>query len=205
MNTHYPFQLQPLKFEYNDLEPYISKKTLEFHHDKHLLGYTNNLNKALEKSPELQTHSLKHILSNLEEIPENIKTTVINNGGGVFNHIFYFETLIKGGSEIIPEKLKLKLEESFTSVDEFLKKFKEAALTHFGSGWAWLVLDKDNTLKIISTSNQETPLKYDLKPLLTIDVWEHAYYLDYQNLRGAYIDNFMKIINWEVVENRLYK
>lgn len=203
MNTHYPFHLQSLEFKYSDLEPFISKKTLEFHHDKHLLGYTNNLNKALEKSSELQTHSLKHILSNLNKVPKDIKTAITNNGGGVFNHIFYFEALTKAETKNIPKKLKLKLEDNFGSVDEFLKEFKQAALSHFGSGWAWLVLDKDNTLKIVSTSNQETPLKDDLKPLLTIDVWEHAYYLDYQNLRGTYIDNFIKIIDWEVVENRL--
>ncbi|MFK4785186.1 superoxide dismutase [Fusobacterium sp. MFO224] len=203
MNTHYPFKLEPLKFDYSELEPCISKRTLEFHHDKHLLGYTNNLNKALENTPELQELSLKYILSNLKKVPENIRTAVTNNGGGVFNHIFYFEALTKAETKEIPEKLKLKLEENFESVDKFLEKFKNTALSHFGSGWAWLVLDKDNSLKIVSTSNQETPLKDDLKPLLTIDVWEHAYYLDYQNLRGSYIDNFIKIINWDVVANRL--
>lgn len=203
MNTHYPFKLQPLNFDYSELEPCISKRTLEFHHDKHLLGYTNNLNKALENAPELQGHSLNYILSNLKKVPEDIRTAITNNGGGVFNHVFYFEALTKAETKEIPEKLKLKLEENFGSVDQFLEEFKKTALTHFGSGWAWLVLDKDNSLKIVSTSNQETPLKNDLKPLLTIDVWEHAYYLDYQNLRGSYIDNFIKIIDWDVVANRL--
>lgn len=203
MNNYFPFKLQPLNLDYSDLEPYISKKTLIFHHDKHLLSYTNNLNEALKKNPKLQVLPLKSILSNLDNLNIKNKVDIINNGGGVFNHIFYFEALTKPETKKISRELQIKLEENFGSVDNFIENFKKLALTFFGSGWIWLVLDKDNSLKIVTTSNQNTPLRNDLKPLLNIDVWEHAYYLDYQNLRKEYINNFFKIINWDIVKKRL--
>lgn len=203
MNNYFPFKLQPLNLDYSDLEPYISKKTLIFHHDKHLLSYTNNLNEALKKNPKLQVLPLKSILSNLDNLNVKNKVDIINNGGGVFNHIFYFEALTKPETKKISRELQIKLEENFGSVDNFIENFKKLALTFFGSGWIWLVLDKDNSLKIVTTSNQNTPLRNDLKPLLNIDVWEHAYYLDYQNLRKEYINNFFKIINWDIVKKRL--
>lgn len=203
MNNYFPFKLQPLNLDYSDLEPCISKKTLLFHHDKHLLSYTNNLNEALKINPKLQDLPLKSILSNLNNLNTKNKVDIINNGGGVFNHNFYFEALTKPNTKKISKELQIKLEENFGSVNNFIENFKNLALTFFGSGWIWLVLDKDNSLKIVPTSNQDTPLKNDLKPLLNIDVWEHAYYLDYQNLRKEYIDNFFKIINWDIVKERL--
>lgn len=203
MNNYFPFKLQPLNLDYSDLEPCISKKTLLFHHDKHLLSYTNNLNEALKINPKLQDLPLKSILSNLNNLNAKNKVDIINNGGGVFNHNFYFEALTKPNTKKISKELQIKLEENFGSVNNFIENFKNLALTFFGSGWIWLVLDKDNSLKIVPTSNQDTPLKNDLKPLLNIDVWEHAYYLDYQNLRKEYIDNFFKIINWDIVKERL--
>ena len=203
MQTNYPFQLKSLPYDYFQLEPFISKMTLEYHHDKHLQAYTDNLNKVLKEIPELQETSLIDILKNLNNIPENFKTGIINNGGGVFNHNFYFDQLSPSVDMDIPESLKTKLIKDFSSVENFIEELKKAALGCFGSGWAWLVEDNNNNLQIITTKNQDTPFKDNLKPLLNLDVWEHAYYIDYQNRRAAYIDAFIHIINWDVVANRL--
>lgn len=203
MQTNYPFQLKSLPYDYLQLEPFISKMTLEYHHDKHLQAYTDNLNKVLKEVPELQETSLVDILTNLDNLPENFKTGIINNGGGVFNHNFYFDQLSSNVDMDIPENLKSKLIKDFSSVENFIEELKKAALGCFGSGWAWLVEDNNNNLQIITTKNQDTPLKDNLKPLLNLDVWEHAYYIDYQNRRAAYIDAFMHVINWDVVANRL--
>lgn len=199
--SKYPFKLRELPYDYTDLEPVISKKTLEFHRDKHLNAYTNNLNDALAKSEELQSLSLNEILSNLDKVPKDLLAPVTNNGGGVFNHNFYFEALTKPNSTELKGELKEKIEKDFGSVDKFITEFKQSATTLFGSGWAWLVL-KDGKLKIIKTTNQDTPLKDKYIPLLTIDVWEHAYYLDYQNLRPSYIEKYISIINWDIVAKR---
>lgn len=199
--SKYPFELRELPYEYTTLEPVISKTTLEFHRDKHLNAYTNNLNDALSKSVELQDLSLEEILSNLDRVPKDILTPVTNNGGGVYNHNFYFEALSAPNSTELKGELKEKIEKDFGSVENFVGEFKQAAATLFGSGWAWLVL-KDGKLSIIKTANQDTPLKDGYKPLLTIDVWEHAYYLDYQNLRLTYIEKYMSIINWDLVAKR---
>lgn len=203
MQTNYPFQLKSLPYDYLQLEPFISKMTLEYHHDKHLQAYTDNLNKVLKEVPELQETSLVDILTNLDNLPENFKTGIINNGGGVFNHNFYFDQLSSNVDMDIPENLKSKLIKDFSSVENFIEELKKAALGCFGSGWAWLVEDNNNNLQIITTKNQDTPLKDNLKPLLNLDVWEHAYYIDYQNRRAAYIDAFIHVINWDVVANRL--
>lgn len=203
MQTNYPFQLKSLPYDYLQLEPFISKMTLEYHHDKHLQAYTDNLNKVLKEVPELQETSLVDILTTLDNLPENFKTGIINNGGGVFNHNFYFDQLSSNVDMDIPENLKSKLIKDFSSVENFIEELKKAALGCFGSGWAWLVEDNNNNLQIITTKNQDTPLKDNLKPLLNLDVWEHAYYIDYQNRRAAYIDAFMHVINWDVVANRL--
>ena len=202
MKNSYPFELMALPYDYSALEPTISKTTLEFHHDKHHQTYVNNLNTALADAKQLQKKSLEEILSNLNELPSEIVTAVTNNGGGVFNHNFYFEALTAPSTTSPTKQLEEALVKAFGSFDEFVAEFKKAALAQFGSGWAWLVYDTDNSLKIVKTANQETPLKNDQKPLLTIDVWEHAYYLDYQNRRADYIDAYMKAINWEVVSKR---
>lgn len=202
MNTNYPFQLNSLPFNYNELEPFISKITLEFHYDKHLKSYTDNLNKILNNSLELQKLSLLDLLSNPENIPCDIRTSIINNGGGVFNHNFYFEQMKKDKHMEISEKFRLKIEQTFESFENFKTLFKKEALDCFGSGWAWLVENKNGRLEIISTKNQDTPLAYGFNPLLTIDVWEHAYYIDYQNRRADYIEAFFNVINWKIVENR---
>lgn len=202
MNNSYPFELMALPYDYSALEPSISKTTLEFHHDKHHQTYVNNLNAALAEAKEFHGKSLEEILSNLDKLPSDIVTAVTNNGGGVFNHNFYFEALAAPASTAPSAALAEAIVKAFGSVDAFLAEFKKAALAQFGSGWAWLVSDTDGSLKIVKTPNQETPLKSGQKPLLTIDVWEHAYYLDYQNRRPDYIDAFIKVINWNIVSSR---
>ncbi len=200
--SKYPFELMPLPYDYSNLEPSISKTTLEFHHDKHHQIYVTNLNNAIAEDKELRRKSLDEILSTLNKVPENILAAVTNNGGGVFNHDFYFEALAAPGTTTPSTKFEEAVVKAFGSFDEFLAEFKKAALAQFGSGWAWLVLDADQNLKIVRTANQETPLKDNLKPVLTIDVWEHAYYLDFQNRRADYIDAYFKAINWDVVSKR---
>lgn len=199
MENCYPYELQPLPYDYSALEPVISEETLHFHHDKHLQAYVNNLNAAISKSDFFEKQTLDCILCNLETLPPDIKTAVTNNGGGVFNHNFYFSILTEPSTTSPSKKLEAAIIRTFGSMEKFYDKFKKAAMSQFGSGWAWLVCDKCGNLRIIKTTNQQTPLKDRLKPLLTIDVWEHAYYLDYQNRRADYVDEFFKIINWDKV------
>jgi len=199
---NYPYSLQALCFDYAALEPSISKRTLEFHHNKHLQTYVNNLNDALSQESSLHQMSLQDLLTKIDEISVPTALAIRNNGGGVYNHNFYFEALTAPSSSKMSDYLEKELTRAFGSVDAFWEQFKKAALAQFGSGWAWLVVD-GGTLKIMNTANQETPLKDKLSPLLTIDVWEHAYYLDYQNRRVDYIDQYFPIINWDVVEKRL--
>ena len=203
MSKAYPFELMPLPYDYSALEPNIGKTTLEFHHDKHHATYVTNLNNALADNKEFKKKSLEEILGSLDKLPDDIASTVTNNAGGVFNHDFYFEALTAPGSTVPTKKFEDAIIKDFGSFEGFLEEFKKAALAQFGSGWAWLVFDADANLKIIRTANQDTPLKDRLKPLLTIDVWEHAYYLDYQNRRAEYVDAFLKAVNWDVVSKRL--
>ena len=202
MKNSYPFELMDLPYDYSALENSISKTTLEFHHDKHHQTYVNNLNTALTDAKQFQKMKLEDILKSLNELPSEIVTAVTNNAGGVFNHNFYFEALTAPETTSPSKQLEEAINKVFGSIEEFAAEFKKAALAQFGSGWAWLVVDADGALKIVKTANQETPLKDDYKPLLTIDVWEHAYYLDYQNRRADYIDSYMKVINWTVVSKR---
>lgn len=203
MSKSYPFELMTLPYDYSTLDPSISKTTLEFHHDKHHQTYVTNLNNALAEEKDFRRKSLEDILKSLDKLPTEIATAVTNNAGGVFNHNFYFEALTAPGTTSPTKSFADNIDKSFGSFDAFLAEFKKAALAQFGSGWAWLVMDADQNLKIVRTANQDTPLKDNLKPLLTIDVWEHAYYLDYQNRRADYIDAYIKAINWDVVSKRL--
>lgn len=200
---NYPYELLNLGYDYSALEPSISKRTLEFHHDKHLQTYVNNLNDALSQERVLQTKSLIDLLKNIDQLSSPTATAIRNNGGGVYNHNFYFEALAEPFSVKPSAYLAKELEHAFGSQDLFLNEFKKAALSQFGSGWAWLVVDEKGKLKVVTTANQETPLKDNLTPILTIDVWEHAYYLDYQNRRADYVEQYFNIIDWNVVENRL--
>ncbi|NCB73513.1 MAG: superoxide dismutase [Clostridia bacterium] len=203
MSKAYPFELTPLTYDYSALEPGISKTTLEFHHDKHHAAYVTNLNNVLADNKDFKKKSLEEILQSLDKLPADIAVAVTNNAGGVFNHDFYFEALTAPGKTVPTKKFEDAIIKDFGSFESFLEEFKKAAMAQFGSGWAWLVFDADANLKIVRTANQDTPLKDHLKPLLTIDVWEHAYYLDYQNRRAEYVDAYLKAVNWDVVSKRL--
>lgn len=194
----YPFRLPELPYAYHALEPFIDQRTMYFHHDKHLKTYIDNLNKALEAYPEYQTWTLEELLTRLPELPEELRTPVRNNGGGVYNHEMYFHLMAPAGQPFSTE-----VAEAFGGEDNWNRQMKAAALGQFGSGFAWLVLDTTGALKIIALPNQDNPLTIGLQPILPLDVWEHAYYLKHQNLRSDYIDNWFHVINWNAVEQRL--
>ncbi len=198
-NNKYPFELPALPYEYNALEPYINKETFHFHHDKHFNAYINNLNAAIEQAPECKEKTLKELLSNLDAVPENVRGAIKNNGGGVYNHDFFFTYLSPNKNQQVPEAIA----SAFGGADEFKKQMKEIGVKTFGSGFAWLVKTAEGEYKIISLPNQDTPLAQGMTPLLTLDVWEHAYYLQYQNLRPDFIDAWFNVINWELVEKNL--
>lgn len=194
------FELPKLNYEYDALEPYLDAQTIKIHHGKHHQGYTNNFNKALEGHPEYFDMTAEEIIANIEDVPEDIRTAVRNNGGGYINHNLFW-TILKKDVKISDGFLEV-INTDFKSFEDFKKELSNAAATQFGSGWAWLVTDGSGNLSIISTSNQDSPLSDDLIPLLCIDVWEHSYYLKYQNKRPEYIEEFFNIINWEEVERR---
>ena len=194
------FELPPLEYEYNSLEPYIDEQTMIIHHDKHHKAYTDKLNIALEKHPEIKIKNAEDLLKNLRQIPEDIRTAVKNNGGGFVNHSFFFSILKKDIA--IKGKILEEIKKNFTDFENFRTKFSEQALAVFGSGWLWLVLNNEK-LEIISTPNQDSPISEGKIPLLVIDLWEHAYYLKYQNRRAEYISNFFNIINWDKVNEIL--
>lgn len=193
------FELPALPYAYDALEPHIDAKTMEIHHGKHHAAYVNNLNAALEKHPELADKSLDELLSAIDAIPADIRTAVRNNGGGHANHALFWQLMSpKGGGE--PEgRLAKAINEAFGSFEEFKKQFAAAAATRFGSGWAWLVLNREGKLEITSTPNQDTPVMEGKFPILGLDVWEHAYYLNYQNRRPDYVQAFFNVINWDKV------
>ena len=196
-------KLPELPYAYDALEPYIDEQTMRIHHDKHHQGYTNNLNKALEGHPDWQGKPVEELLQNLDKLPEQIRTAVRNNGGGFVNHSLFWSGFLPGGSD--PSgKLAEAIDAKWETFENFMAEFSTAATTRFGSGWAWLVLDGDE-LKITSTPNQDSPLSEGQIPLLGLDVWEHAYYLKYQNLRGDYVKAFWNIVNWEEVSHRFDK
>lgn len=202
-NEYYPFLNLPLPYDYNALEPYIDQKTMFLHHTRHLQTYIDNLNKALDGHPELHSLSLTTMLRNISQIPIDIRQSIRNNGGGVFNHRFYFNLLTNPSEQHPLRDLSDAINRTFGSYKNFQDKFKQTALAIFGSGYAWLVLDNGN-LVITTTVNQNTPLDQGLEPILTIDVWEHAYYLKHHNQRANYIDNWFQIINWTQAEQNYY-
>lgn len=195
------FELKELPYAYDALEPYIDKETMMLHHDKHEKAYLDNLNKAIAKYPELYKKGLEGILKDLNSVPEDVRETVKNNAGGVYNHDFFWSIMSPEKDQNPNGDLLKAIIKAFGSLDNFKTKFKDAALGRFGSGWAWLVLDKDGNLSIISTANQDSPISQGLTPILGLDVWEHAYYLKYQNKRGDYIDNWWHVVNWKQVED----
>jgi len=196
------FELPKLSYPYDALEPYIDATTMEIHHTKHHGGYVKNLNAALEKYPEWASKSIEDILKDLDNIPADIRTTVRNNGGGHYNHSIFWTIMGPNGGGEPSGKLAESIDKTFGSFDKFKDEFSNAAATRFGSGWAWLVLDNYGHLSILSTPNQDNPITYSLKPVLGLDVWEHAYYLKYQNKRPEYIQAWWNIVNWEAVTKR---
>ncbi|MCG0238139.1 MAG: superoxide dismutase [Firmicutes bacterium] len=196
------FTLPPLPYDYNALEPYIDEQTMRIHHDKHHAAYVNNLNAALEQAPELQNLSIEELLRNIDKVPEKIRTAVRNNGGGHANHTLFWEILSpKGGGEPTGE-LADAIAATFGSFEKFKEQFSQAAANRFGSGWAWLVVDQEGKLQVYSTANQDSPYMEGHTPILGLDVWEHAYYLKYQNRRPEYIAAFWNIVNWPEVARR---
>lgn len=195
------FKLPEISYPYDALEPYIDQKTMKIHHTKHHQGYVDKLNKALESAPGKSDWSLDKLLANLKELPESIQEKVRQNGGGHANHSLFWEIMSpKGGGD--PEgDLGAAISSTFGNYANFKDKFKEHATGRFGSGWAWLVVS-NGKLEIIDTPNQDSPLMDGKTPILGVDVWEHAYYLSYQNERGKWIDSFFKLINWDAVARR---
>ena len=194
MKTHYPFTLPPLPFAYDALAPELDEKTMHFHHDKHFAAYVDNLNKLLSDRPEYQGWSLEKLCQDWPELPEDIRQGVRNNAGGVYNHDLYFTTLPPTPAPAPAGELDGAVIREFGDLTKLKAAMKAAALGQFGSGWAWLVSDCDGKLSIQKTPNQDTPLP--LCPLLCCDVWEHAYYLQYQNRRADYFDAWWLLVDW---------
>jgi superoxide dismutase, Fe-Mn family len=196
-----PFQLLPLPYPYEALEPHIDKETMTIHHDKHHAAYVNNLNAALEGQAAANS-SIEELVKGLNNIPENIRTAVRNNGGGHINHTMFWEIMTPGGSNAPSGDLADAIKSSFGDLETFKKQFNEAGVKRFGSGWAWLV-KKDGKLSITSTPNQDNPLMDNAgSPVLGNDVWEHAYYLKYQNRRPDYLAAWWNVVNWDKVSER---
>jgi Fe-Mn family superoxide dismutase len=192
-------EIGKLPYSYDALEPYIDAKTMEIHHTKHHQAYITNLNAALDKHPELKEKTLEELLSGLGSVPEDIRTAVRNHGGGHANHSMFWKLLKKDGGEAHGE-IGDAISKAFGNYAGFKEKFAAAAKGHFGSGWAWLVVN-NGALEIISLPNQDSPLSQGKKVILGVDVWEHAYYLKYQNRRPEYVDAFFNVINWDEVNN----
>ncbi len=197
------FSLPDLPYEYDALEPVIDAQTMEIHHTKHHQGYVNNLKQALEKYPDWQEHSLEELLADIEALPEDIQTAVRNNGGGHANHSLFWTILSPDVINTEPEgNLADAMTAAFGSFGEFKELFTTTAMSRFGSGWAWLVVDDDGDLQVYSTANQDSPLMEGDQPILGVDVWEHAYYLNYQNRRAEYLEKIWQVIHWEEVSRR---
>ncbi len=199
-----PFTLPPLPYAYDALEPFIDAPTMQIHHDKHHAAYVANLNKATAGITELGILDTEHLLKNLNALPENIRNPVRNNGGGHYNHSLFWLMMKKDGGGVPVGELAKGIDTSFGSFSAFKDSLTKAALGQFGSGWAWLVLD-GKQLKIEATANQDTPLSAGRTPLLGVDVWEHAYYLKYQNKRADYIAAWFNVVNWDFVSERYAK
>jgi len=195
------FVLPPLPYANDALEPHIDAKTMEIHHDKHHNTYVTNLNAALKDSPELLDMSIEELVANLDKVPEAARTAVRNNGGGHANHSLFWEVLGANGGEPTGA-LAQAINSAFGSLDALKEQMGTAGAGRFGSGWAWLVAAKDGTLTISSTPNQDSPLMDGKTPIFGIDVWEHAYYLKYQNLRPAYLKAIFNVVNWDAVAKR---
>lgn len=203
INNTYPFTYEPLPYEYDALEPYIDTETMHYHHDKHYKAYVDKLNAAVEANPQYKNWTLLRLLLNVDSLPSDFRTAVINNGGGVFNHELYFNSM--GPDKTNPSTRMMNfIMESFGNYENFMKAIKAAALGQFGSGYGWLVQDGiTKRLMVIATPNQDTVISLSMMPLLPLDVWEHAYYLKHKNERDKYIDDWFNVINWDWVEGQM--
>lgn len=200
------YELPSLPYAYNALEPFIDEQTMQIHHDKHHAAYVNNLNTALEKYDNLMGKSLEELLVNLNTVPEDIRTAVRNNAGGHLNHSMFWQIMAspaEASAKVGPKgELGEQIKKYFGSFSDFQTKFNEAGTKRFGSGWVWLVKNKEGNLEIISTPNQDNPLIEGLKPIMGNDVWEHAYYLKYHNVRADYLKAWWNVVNWKEIEAR---
>jgi len=196
------FELPPLPYDYSALEPHIDTQTMQIHHDRHHAAYVNNLNAALEGHSGLQGQSIEDILRNINDVPESIRTAVRNNGGGHANHTLFWEIMGPNGGGEPSGALAEAINKTFDDFNSFKEKINDAGAKRFGSGWAWLVMDRSGNLQVISTANQDSPLMDGQTPILGVDVWEHAYYLKYQNKRPDYLKAWWNTVNWEAVAQR---
>jgi len=195
----YPFELPDFGYAYDALEPHIDARTMEIHHSKHHAGYTAKLNAALEGHAVLHQHSAESLLTSIDSIPADIRGAVRNNGGGFVNHSLFWSVIAPGGASSPSGDLAAAIDSTCGSFDGFKEQFAASAGTRFGSGWAWLAVSQDGSMKVYSTANQDSPLIEGLTPILGLDVWEHAYYLNYQNRRPDYIAAFWNLVNWDAV------
>ena len=196
----YKYKLPDLPYAYDAVEPYIDALTMEIHHNKHHQGYVNNLNEALENRPELQKIPLIQMLEDINKIPEDVRTAIRNNGGGHFNHSMFWTLMKNNGGGEPRGKIADEIKKTFGNFAVFKEIFNTNAKKVFGSGWSWLSLDKNGKLVATTTSNQDTPLAQGLTPIMGLDVWEHAYYLKYQNRRPDYINSWWNVVNWDQIE-----
>jgi len=198
----HPFALPEVGYAYDALEPHIDARTMEIHHSKHHAAYTTNLNKALESHPDLQKKSVEQLVTDLNAVPEAIRNVVRNNGGGYLNHALFWDIMTPGGAKEPSGALATAIKSDLGSLDELKTKLQAAAVGQFGSGWGWLCKDSSGKLSIVATPNQDTPLMQGKTPLLGVDVWEHAYYLKYQNRRPDYVTAWWNVVNWDRVAAR---
>ena len=196
------FTVPPLPYDYSALEPTIDTQTMQIHHDKHHAAYVNNLNAALKDYPEFYDKRVEEIISNLNAVPELIRTAVRNNGGGHANHTLFWEIMTPGGSNAPAGALADAIQSTFGDVESLKKQVNDAGVKRFGSGWAWLVTDSSGGLSVLSTANQDSPLMEGKTPILGVDVWEHAYYLKYQNRRPDYLAAWWNVVNWDEIGKR---
>jgi len=197
-----PFELPPLPYAYNALEPTIDEETMHLHHDKHHQAYVTNLNNALQGQDALANLSIEDLVRRINEVPENIRTAVRNNGGGHVNHTMFWEIMTPGGAKEPTGDLASAINQTFGSFDAFKTQFNDAGTKRFGSGWAWLVVAQGGAVQVLSTANQDSPLTDGQYPVMGNDVWEHAYYLKYQNRRPEYLAAWWNVVNWDEVAKR---
>jgi Fe-Mn family superoxide dismutase len=198
-----PFETPALPYDYSALEPYIDTQTMQLHHDKHHVGYTTNLNAALEKAPQLQKLSAEELLKDLANVPESVRAAVRNNGGGHVNHAMFWKIMSPKAGGPPTGAIADAIKNTFGDFNAFKEKLNDAGLKQFGSGWTWLVRDQGGKLQVVSTPNQDSPLSQGLHPIMGIDVWEHAYYLKYNNRRGDYLKEWWNVVNWAEINKRL--